>query len=292
MSTPSGGWLVTNGPAYVEEATYNVFPTNPESINWIGIVDNFDPKADLPPIAVRGLGSEDVQHLIKGIENYDLTIDYALQNTDFLKYAINAQGAGAGSIDKSLSLALGIKLGASTYYYKFSGGRPNSVTITGKPGEAHKVSVQMLMASMGIPTTTDPKGTGAWETPVTTAPWTFTSVASNPVTVGGTGIPTSEISVTVNRNLDPIRVIGNGQIAYLPPKQREITANISLAWLDTNRYTDLQNYTARDLVWTLNSGNTLTLSECKFHRLDSFTLKPTETIYEKYQVTALAAALV
>jgi hypothetical protein len=292
---PSGGWFVAQHPHYVEEDTFGVFPTNPDLL-WIGASESWDPRSDIPPIIIRELGSEDPAYLLKGQENYEFSLEHFMQGSTWTKYAVNSQGGGAGSIDKSISIAAAIKMGGAagtTYYYKMAGCRPRSLTISGRPGEAIKCRMELLCKSIPIPTTVDPAGSGSWAADTGVVPFIFTSAGLNPITIGGSPVPVTEITATINRNPEAIFVMGDGQANYIPPKHREITGSFTLVWLSQDRYTDLQNYTARNLVWNLSSdpSSVLTLTGCKFHRLDSFTVKPTEVIYEKYSFTGLSASL-
>jgi hypothetical protein len=298
MSDPSGGWFVTKHPQYVEETIFGTFPTNPD-LNWIGASESWDPRADIPPIIIRELGSEDPAFLLKGQENYEFSLEHFMQGSTWTKYAVNPQGGGLGSIDKSISIAAAIRMGGATvnggtvYYYKMSGCRPRSITISGRPGEAIKCRMEMLCKQIPKPTTVDPAGSGSWASDNGVVPFIFTSGGLNPITVGGSPVPVTEITATINRNPEPIFVMGDGQANYIPPKHREITGSLTLVWNTQDRYADLQDYNARTLIWTLSSNpsSVLTLTGLKFHRLDSFTVKPTEVLYEKYSFTALAATL-
>ena len=149
----------------------------------------------------------------------------------------------------------------------------------------------MDLISKHIPTpgTPDPAGTGSWAGDPGTSPWIFTSGGAGPVEVVS-AVPCVEISVTVERNLESLFVMGDSKLAYLPPKQREVTASLTLVWLSQARYTDLQNFEDRTLTWTLSEApaSAITLSNCKFHRLSSFTMRPTDTVLERYDVTALS----
>lgn len=272
-----------------------MFPTNPD-LSWIGPSESWDPRADIPPIIVRQLGSEDPAYLLKGQESYEFTLEHFMQGSTWAKYFINPQGGGAGSIDKSLSLAFGIKMGGAAgtvYYYKLNGCRPRTLTLTGRPNEAIRLRGEIVCREIPKPSTADPVGTGSWAGDVATPPWIFTSGGLNPVTVGGPGVPCTEITVTIERNPEVIYVMGSGQAEFIPPKQRAITGTMTLIWISQNRYTDLVDYTDRTIAWTLNSSpsSILTLTKCKFHRLDSFTIRPTEVALERWAFTALSASL-
>jgi hypothetical protein len=300
MVAPSGGWLVTRHPQYVEETVFGTFPTNPD-LSWIGPSESWDPRAEKPPIEIRQLGSEDPKYLLAGRQNYSFTLEHFMQGATWIGYAINPQGTCHDSIDRSVSIAMGLKMGgacvddgAVAYYYKMLGCRPNTVTISGKVNEAIRCRMELLCRQIDTPGIVDPVGSGSWAEVPATSPFIFSSGGVNPVQVGGATAPATEISVTVNRNLEPIYVLGSGLAEWLPAKHRQITGTMTLVWNNTNRYSDFQAYTERDIVWTISSAPSvvLTLTKCKFHRLDSFTVKPTEVIMERWSFTGLTATIV
>jgi hypothetical protein len=298
---PSGGWFVVRHPQYVEEAQFGVFPGNPD-LQWIGAAEAWDPQVDIPPIIVRPLGSEDPAYLLKGQENYSFTLSHFMQGSTWTKYAVNPQGGGSGSIDKSISIAAAIKQGGAagvTYYYQMLGCRARSITISGKPGDAIKCSMELLCREIPKPSTNDPTGTGSWASDNGVVPFIFTSGGLNPISIHNHNgapnpVPVTDISVTINRNPEAIITMGDGKAAYIPAKQREITGSITLVWLSQDHYTDLVDYNNKDLSWSLSTSpySALTITGCKFHRLDSFSIKPTEVIYEKYSFTGLSASLI
>src|SRR5579875_2197978 len=101
--SPSTGLQVAETAQYVEESTFGVLPANP-AMQWIGTDMQYSDSADLGSILIRNIGFEDLRTVVKGADNYEVDLDYALQTSAFLKYLVNAQGGGSGSIDKSLSL--------------------------------------------------------------------------------------------------------------------------------------------------------------------------------------------
>lgn len=294
MSNPSGGWFVTKQPQYIEESILGTFPTNPD-MKWLGAIESWDPRADVSVIEIRQLGSEDPYKLLKGNEVYEVSLEYFLQNSTFAKYGILAQGGGAGSIDKSLSLAAGIKMdgvGGAPYYYKMLGCRTRSVTITGRTNEPLRARQELVCREIPEPSTVNPVGTGSWASDPGIAPWTYADGGLNPVTVASAPVPCVEMAVTVERNPESLFVLGSTKLAYLPPKHRAITATMTLVWLSQSRYSDMAGWADRTVIWTLKSGiSVITLNNCKFHRLDSFTIRPTEVILERWAITALSGSI-
>jgi hypothetical protein len=292
-SPPSGGWFVYKHPQYIEEVLFGTMPTTP-TLNWIGPSESWDPRADIPPIEIRQLGSEDPRFLLKGQENYEFTLEYFMQGATWSKYFINAQGGGAGSIDKSLSICAGIRMGGAAgavYYYKMLGCRPRTLTLTGRVNEAIRGRAELVCREIPIPGTVDPTG---WASDPGTSPYIFSSGGVSPIMVGGTSVPCTEITASIERNPETIFVMGSGLAEYIPPKQRKVSGTMTLVWNSMARYTDMKGYTDRDVVWLINAtpSVTLTMSSCKFHRLDSFRVQPTEVQFERWAFTGLSASLV
>jgi len=294
MPDPTGGWLVLKNPQYVEESTYGTFPTNPTML-WIGAVDDCRPRADMQSIMVPQVGSEDLKYILKGAETYTIELEYALQNSTFAKYATQAQGGGAGTIDNSLSLLFSAKLGGQAgteNYLQLLGSRMGSLTLSTRVGELVKARCQLTGKALPVPTSSSPIGTGSFATDPATNPWAFYDGGTNPVTIGAANPDVREISVTFERNVERLHVLGDSKHKFLPPKHRRITGTFTILWEDTTQYSNLANDTGVTISWVLKSAtSTLTLSNCKIHRLEDFPFQPTEVVVEKYAFTALTASL-
>jgi hypothetical protein len=289
--TPSGGWFVVKNPQYVEETTYGTFPTNP-AMNWIGAVDNFDPKADMQSIMVPQVGTEDLRYILKGAEVYTMDLEFGLQTSTFAKYGISSQGGGAGTIDKSLSVLFSAKLNTSENYVQVLGSRIGSFTISSQTGQLTKAKCQLQAKAIPLPSSSSPIGSGSFATDPATNPWAFYDGGANPVTVGAINPDVREFSVTFERNLERLHVLGQSQQKFLPAKQRRITGSFTIVWEDVNQYTNLTSDTGVTITWVLKTAaSTLTLSGCKVHKLDDFKFSPTEVAYEKYGFSALTAIM-
>jgi len=289
--TPSGGWFVVKNPQYVEETMYGTFPTNP-AMNWIGAVDNFDPKADMQSIMVPQVGTEDLKYILKGAEVYTMDLEFGLQTSTFAKYGISSQGGGAGTIDKSLSVLFSAKLNTVENYVQFLGSRIGSFTISSQTGQLTKAKCQLQAKAIPLPSSSSPIGSGSFATDPATNPWTFYDGGANPVTIGAANPDVREFSVTFERNLERLHVLGQSQQKFLPPKQRRITGNFTIVWEDVNQYTNLTSDTGVTITWVLKTAvSTVTLNNCKIHKLDDFKFSPTEVVYEKYGFSALTASI-
>lgn len=292
MPDPTGGYLVVKQPQYVEESTFGTTPAASPILNWIGIIDNFDPTVDIQAQYIRQVGSEDAIKSILGKETYQAKLEYLLQNSAFAKYATQAQGGGAGTIDKSLSILTSVKIAGTENYIFLKGSRIKSFKLSGKPGEPLKASADIIAKQKTTPSTTHGLTTPTFATDPATAPWNFNDGGANPVTWGALALDVTEINVSFERNLEPIYVLGDTKLKYLPPKAREITGDFTVTWDETTKYADLVALTERTLSWVLKSAtSTLTLSNVSLKKLDSLAMKPEDVIFEKYSFTARSASL-
>lgn len=294
MPDPTGGWLVLKNPQYVEEVTYGTFPTNP-TMSWIGVVGSCQPRADMQSIMVPQVGTEDLKYILKGAETYTVELEYGLQNSTFTKYATQVQGGGAGTIDKSLSLLFSTRLGGisgTENFLQLLGSRIGSLTLSARVGELLRARCQIQGKALPVPTTSNPIGAGSFATDPALNPWAFYDGGTNPVAIGAANPDVREISVTFERNLERLHVLGQSQQKFLPPKHRRISGTFTILWEDTSQYTNLVNDTGVTITWVLKSAtSTLTLSNCKIHRLEDFPFQPTEIVVEKFAFTALTASL-
>ncbi len=261
-------------------------------MSWIGAVDNFDPKADLQSIMVPQVGTEDLKYILKGAEVYTFDMEYGLQTSTFAKYGISSQGGGTGTIDKSLSVLFSAKLNAVENFVQILGSRIGSFTISSSAGQLTKAKCQLMAQAIPVPSASSPIGSGSFATDPATNPWTFYDGGSNPVTIGAVNPDVRDFSVTFERNLEKLHVLGQSKQKFLPPKQRRITGQFTIIWEDVNQYTNLTSDTAVTIAWVLKTAtSTLTLSGCKIHKLDDFKFSPTEVVYEKYAFSALTASI-
>ncbi len=289
---PSGGFLVVKQPQDVEETTFGVTPTASPTFNWIGAVESFDPQADMSAQEVRQVGSEDAYKVLLGKEVYNAKIEYLLQASRFAKYVVNAQGGGSGTIDKSLSILTSVKLNGTENFVFLKGSRVKSLKLAGKPGEPIKASAELVCKEITTPSALHGLTTPTFASDPATAPWNFQDGGTSPITFGGTALDVTEINITFERNLEPIYVLGDTKLKYLPPKHRGVKGDMTILWTGTSNYADLLALTERTLVWTLKTGvSTLTLNNVSLNKLDSLTMKPEDVLFEKFSFTARAASL-
>lgn len=285
------GAQVTAGPEYIEETTYGQLPAS-GSFTLIGVARSFDPRADLKPLLLPALGSRDLRSILKAATVYDVRLEYVPYNVTFAKYGVNA-AAGAGTIEKSLSIRTKVTIAGATRIIDALGSRVNSITITGRVGEPLAVAAEiwckqipdyMTEAAGGVSDATDPG----------TDPIMFSSGGSGPVSIGTDTPDVHEVAVTVDNNLERVHVLGAAEVKHLPYQARRISATLTLLLREGVYYGYAVGDTFKTVTWTLQSGSpakTLTLGNAKLTRLESMALKPTELVVERWRLEAKTASL-
>src|SRR3989304_6449310 len=134
---------------------------------WFGVVGSCQPRADMQSLMVPQVGTEDLKYILKGAEAYTIELEYALQHPSFAKYSVNAQGGGAGTIDKSLSLLFSARLGGisgTENYLQLLGSRIGSLTLSTRVGELLKARCQITGKALPVPSPSSPIGSGSFAT--------------------------------------------------------------------------------------------------------------------------------
>jgi len=243
-------------------------------------------------LLIPQLGTRDLRSILKGATRYDLRLDYAPYDTVFAKYGVNA-AAGAGTIEKSLSIRTKVTIAGATRIIDALGSRVNSITITGRVGEPLAVAAEiwckqipdyMTEAAGGVSDATDPG----------TDPIMFSSGGSGPVSIGTDTPDVHEVAVTVDNNLERVHVLGAAEVKHLPYQARRISATLTLLLREGVYYGYAVGDTFKTVTWTLQSGSpakTLTLGNAKLTRLESMTFKPAELVFERWRLEAKTASL-
>ena len=284
--------MVAKKLEYSEEQSFGV-PVARPNYNQIGYDSQVQLSAPTNLTPLLQPGSEDPLVLQeRRIDEYNIDLQYRPYDTVFAKYGFNAQGGGSGTIDKSLTLAMSILLGGtSETFIQALGCRIDRISLGGRAGGP--ITCKARIASQNIPvfTTTAPAGTFA-QNP-SSIPLQFKDGGAQPVSIGGTSYNTNSIMVNADRGLDRIPQPGVDIAQIIIPTTRKITGTVGLVFNTTTNYASLRNDTPFSLVWTLKTGgSTLTLSNfTRWKMLESISLVPTQTVYERYQFETLNGTL-
>ncbi len=293
VNPATGGYSLVKHPQYIEEVTYGTTPTASPAFLWVGSQSDVNPTVDMGIQDIRQVGSEDVyQHLLGGRQTR-LSLEYNLQSSTFAKYGISAQGGGAGTIDKSLSLLWSAMMDGTENFFIASGCRVNSLKLSGKAKQALTATADIWAQAVTNPETTTGLTTPTYATDPATAPWNFADEGTTPITFAATNLDVTEIDVEFSRNLEEIYTMQQTTPLYMVPKTRQIKGSMTVVWSTATNWTDLQAMTEGSLVWTLKSGTSvLTLNNVALFKLNSFDIKGDGSIiYEKYDFEAKSASV-
>jgi len=277
---------------YAEETIYGVTPAN-ATFKTLGyepkVMFSFDPRE----ITIPQPDSEDRQTIQRG-DASDITWDVVYKPTDtsFAKYGVNSQGGGSGTIDKSLTLLMTVKLSATTEtWIILRGARSNVTSLKGRAGGDLEVRVTGRSQTMPIPVQADPGYNYA--TSSTSIPIQLKDGGITPVTIAGTSYNVNDIEVVINRNLATIPQPDSTAPQNLLPQQRDVDGTFGMTWETLTPLTQFDNLIPTTLIWTLkNSTNTtLTIGTTILNRLNSITFLPEETLFENYSFEGTTAVL-
>jgi hypothetical protein len=293
VTVPIGAWLTLKELQFSEETTYGTLATSP-AFTPVGyeprVMFRFDPKMLVLPQP----GSEDPETIQGGAANeitWDVT--YRMTDTLFARYGVNAQGGGSGTIDKSLTLLMSVKLSATTEtWIVLQGARPNITTISGRAGGVLEARIIGKSQTFPIPVQSDPGYNYA--TSSTAQPIQLKDGGLTPLTIGAISYDVNNITVNVNRNLSILPQPGSHSAQIILPQNREITGTFGICWETLALFTVLGTQVADPMVWTLSTtlGSTLTINSTQFTKLNSLQFSNGDpAIFENYAYQASTASL-
>ena len=278
---------------FSEETTYGTLPPSP-IFTPVGyeprIMFRFDPRM----LVVPQPGSEDPETIQGGAANeiiWDVT--YRMTDSTFAKYGVNAQGGGSGTIDKSLTLLMSVKLSATTEtWIILQGARPNITVIGGRAGGVLEARIIGKSQTFPIPVQSDPGYTYA--TTSTLQPIQLKDGGLTPLTIGAISYDVNNMTVSVNRNLSILPQPGSHSPHIILPQNREVTGTFGICWETLALLTVLGTQAADPMVWTLSTslGTTLTINSTQFTKLNSLQFSNGDpAIIENYAYQASGASL-
>lgn len=283
MVNPTTGVLVVKSPQYVEEATYGTTPTASPTLLWIGGNSTVNPSVDMDAQDILIVAREDPSAVLPGKQMPTLSLEYYLQNSTFAKYGISAQGGGAGTIDKSLSVIWSQQLNSVENFMTAAGCRINSLKLKGTVGKPLLATADLQPKSISAPSTSSGLTTPTFAADPGTTPWNFSDGGTGNVTLNSVALDVTDIEVTVERNLERVHVLGQTQQQYLVPKNRKVSGIFTAVFEVNTDFATMLNLSEYTLAWVLKSAtSTLTISNVSLRKLSSLELKAEEVTYEKF----------
>ncbi len=276
---------------YVNEATYSVIPTTVAG-SWVGIVESFEPTYAQNIIGIRGVGKRDLYSVQKGREEAEVRFEYIMQNTTFLTAQNLFDSAITGSFTLESEYLSGSGTAAHpTEYIYASGSKIDSATIASRVGEPVRATVTAL--GRNIRTGSARLLTSGNDNPGTSPYMYWNGRADRSATADGARVQItniSEFTFTVRNNLERVYSIdGSTQLRALPEKGRDIEGEITTTFDDFDEFATLTGMSSVSLFFTLTSGITGSLYDCKFSR-GSLPTRSTDLISIRLPFTATSGS--
>lgn len=294
-------------PQYVEESQFGTLPTSSPALNFVNPVYDINPQVDMDPQEINYVAHEDGTTVLPGMQKYTLVMSSYIENasgsnggTGFLKYGVNAQGGGSGTIDKSLSIFWSQTVAGVESFHYFTGCKMDSIKIKGIVGKPLQVDYTIKGYSFPVPGSSNPLTTPTYGTDPGNSPWNWTAGGAGNVSIGGaSNFDVNAIDCTISRNIKEVYTMSGNQPTYLVPTVRKVVGTMKIAYETASNINAMGNLTDQQLVWTLKTGvSTLTFTHMTLRKLSSLESKVDDVTYETFAwgsvgttVTANAAVL-
>ena len=278
-------------PQAVEETVLGTTPASPTFFE-IGKIHTFNVTDDTLNHKFRVLGSEDLLKAVKTGEAFAIQLGYAMFNTQFAKYGINARGAGAGSIDKSLSILWAHKVNAALQYEIASMCRINTGSISITP-DMVDVNMTIIAGNKTAPNAAHGLGSPVFITPSAVDPFVGFSGGANPLTHNSLNYDIPTFTMNFARNLHAVRVNGQLNIIDNPSTIRVIDGSFDVVRKDQILKADARSLARRSAAYTIASGPiTLTFVDMIIQQLqEGYGAADTEIIEDTYGYEATSVQL-
>ena len=267
-----GGYNFVNTPSYYEEAAtgYATAISTAAASGVFGKVSDISVEVDPGTNEFRSLASEDVYTQVVGQIGVRGRITFALVDlsSTFINYSIKANANASGDISRPIHIVWAqraVTAAASTpvtTYFALRGCRTNNTTISASPG-GHITAECEFFAHSIVFTTVSGTYNSTYVTEPTTPIWNYEDGGANPVTLNSRNYDTTDLSVSVGRNIKEVYVLGTSYVALQGPTIREITADGTFVYLTGSTQLDVEAATSYTLSWVMKTGaGTLTVASC------------------------------
>jgi hypothetical protein len=271
LSTPYTGAAVKT--QYVEEVTYGQTPTNPTFL-WIGIIQNVEPSYDRGLIKLPGIGTRDLTYILKGLAQYGVALQYAYQNKTFLHFVKDLN---------DFSLETWFEKGSLINSYLNKGAMINALTVSASVNEPVTVKPDIILQDVAISTNHPSGATYANDPGTVPKTWYDTQATLDAAVIDAL----TDWHFTVNNNLQRFPVIRSSSgdlLKFLIERQRQLSGELTVAYMDSALLAKVAGATEFTLVFTVGS-DTFTFNNCKFDA-GRFAAKPVEVVPQRLPWTA------
>jgi hypothetical protein len=225
-------------------------------------------------IKLRAVGSRDLAYTIKGLKEIGLSFEYAYQNKTFLSFANGLNDFSVEIYDLVTS---------PTYTWLHKGGIINSLAISASVGQIVTVKPEIFFQDVTVGSA-HPSGATFSSDPGTT-PKTWYDCS---VTISGSpwdGVTDFHFAIHNNLHRFPtIRSTSGDLLKFLAERQRDLTGELTLAFMDNTQLTNLLSAADLTLAFAVGS-DTYTFNNAKWDS-DRMSIRPTEIITQRLPFTA------
>lgn len=233
------------------------FATAPTVANFksIGIISSFEPEENKNSTSLRGLGDRKVKKVKEGQTETNSSMGLYLQNPRILYYALGkvtktgAAGAYVHTITPinrceelpSFTVQNNICVGGATFIRNYLGSKVDSLTISGSSGENIEVEVDLMHVKA------DDTATAA--SSYTTDLNEVMGFKDGTILVDGVKAATvSEFELEIANNLEAMFTMnGSADPTLINEGILDLTASLTLAFVDTTQWTKFKNNTVFEL---------------------------------------------
>lgn len=246
---------------YVIESTYGNDPGG--TLNWIGLIQSIRPTVDRGIIKKKGMGSVIHDFLIPGPRGFEFTIDFLLQDTNMIKYAIqNSGGSATRGINESLK-SFTFEIAINDVYFNLLGSKINRLTVRSRIDEEVTASMNLICKTVNTYTSQQ----HASPTASSTAPVIFSGTKIE--RPSGTDLFASEFSFEINNNLKRINkfnVSGASDLDTLIEGALEATGTATIWFENKSLWDEVASATANNIIasYKHSTTNTITFGSAVF----------------------------
>jgi len=252
---------------YVMESTYGQTPSNP---TMLGVnAENIDAGINPSLIEVRGVGSRDLAALKRGLRKPTLKISHILPSEAPINFIQHAQTLNSLSVQVLWYKGL-FASATDIISLLYKGMRIDKLTVECSIEELVKATVELVGQDVAVGTG---KISGATYADYVGAVAYTESFVQRGAADGSNLSDVTRVTdwkFSIENNLKPVPVIRSSNahlLKYLPPRQRELTGEITFEFEDKNELDDVINDAEFSLKFGLGGSNYALFKYCKWENV-------------------------
>jgi hypothetical protein len=249
------------------ESTYGQTPSNP---TMLGVnAENIDAGINPSLIEVRGVGSRDLAALKRGLRKPTLKISHILPSDAPIGFIQHVQTLNSLSVQVLWYKGL-FSSATDVISLLYKGMRIDKLTVECSIEELVKATVELVGQDVAVGTS---KISGATYADYAGAVAYTESFVQRGAADGSNLANVERVTdwkFSIENNLKPVPVIRSTNahlLKYLPPRQRELTGEITFEFEDKNEFDDVVNDAEFSLKFGLGSSNYALFKYCKWENV-------------------------